>query len=363
VPEGFCVKISNMKYISLGNICWPNRSRKNLIIAGAGLFVLLILVVWLLLTFGNVKTDVNFLTVNHGPKFFSVLDGLPVTSTEAQTPGVVAVMIDNFPVARPQYGLAQAKVVYEVPVEGGLTRFMAMFDRGTNIARVGPVRSARPYFLDWQAEYGKPLYMHSGGSPEALSLIKKSDYFDANEFYFGQYYWRTSDSYAPHNLFTSSELWNKLALKFSTTTIVWSGRKFDNNAPASSSPASSVLIKYNSGYHIGWKFDSSQSVYERLLNNVLYSDASSEIINANNVVIQYVKIRSLDEVDRKEIVTIGSGSARVLRDGRIIYAQWQKDATESRTIFSDLNGEEIKFKPGVTWIQIVPWEVVVEVIN
>lgn len=330
-----------------------------------GIFLVLVGAIYVLLLwpskFGSGIVNVN---LDHGPKFFSMLDGLPVTSTDAITPGVAAVMIDNFPAVQGhQYGIARAKVVYEVPVEGGLTRFMAMFDRSTNVDRVGPVRSARPYFLDWQAEYGKPLYMHSGGSPEALSIIKKSDYFDANEFWFERYYWRASDSDAPHNLFIRSELWNKLALKFSTSTIVWSGRKFDNNAPASSSPASAILIKYHSGYHVSWKFDSARSVYDRLLNNVSYSDALNEVVTAENVVVQYVKMRSVDEVDRKEIVTIGSGSARVLRDGRIIYGKWQKEATNSRTIFTDLSGEEIKFKPGVTWIQIVPEDVAVEVVN
>ncbi len=307
------------------------------------------------------KIDFNF---DKSPKFFSVLDGLPVTSTEAQTPGVVAVMIDNFPNIPPQSGLAQAAVVYEAPVEGGLTRYLAVFDRSTNVEQVGPVRSARPYFLDWHSEYGRAIYMHSGGSPEALSIIKKSDYLDANEFYFGAYYWRASDSVAPHNLFTSSELWNKLVAKrFSVTTTLWVGRQFDNSAPTSSSLAVSILIKYGPANQVGWRFDPLTDKYKRALNGKPDSDAGGEVLTADNVVIQYVKMRSLDEIDRKEIVTIDSGSARVLRDGKIIYGQWKKESAESRTIFYNLNGEEIEFKPGVTWIQVVPDEVAVEVIQ
>ncbi|HLC70188.1 MAG TPA: DUF3048 domain-containing protein, partial [Patescibacteria group bacterium] len=111
--------------------------------------------------------------------YFSALDGRGVTSSEKVTPQVVAVMIDNHIDARPQSGLAVASVVYEVPVEGSITRFMALYDGDDLVEEVGPVRSARAYYLDWLSEYGDALYLHVGGSPEALNLIKKRSIFDA----------------------------------------------------------------------------------------------------------------------------------------------------------------------------------------
>ena len=322
------------------------------------------LYVWLLWPGATIVTIGSVDDFSDKPRFVSVLDGLPVENATSSLPVIAAVMIDNFSSSRPQYGLAQASIVYEAPVEGGLTRYLAIFDRSHKVIKVGPVRSARPYFLDWQAEYGQPFYMHSGGSPDALNKIKNSAMLDANEFYFGAYYWRVNDRVAPHNLFTSSELWSKLALeRLTETPTVWVGRFFETNPPASSTAAISVSIKYNPNYKVSWKYDSARGIYDRLLADVPYVDFAGETLTADNVVIQYVQVRSLDEEDRKEITTIGSGSARVLRDGRIIYGDWQKDSFSGRTIFTDLSGEEIKFKPGVTWIQIVPWEVVVEVIN
>jgi hypothetical protein len=147
-------------------------------------------------------------------EFSRLLDGVCVDSQEKVNPELVAVMIENHTDARPQSGLAYAPVVYEVPVEANYSRFMAIFPVDTEVKKVGPVRSARPYYLDWLREYGKDiLYMHVGGSPDALAIIASDkNIFDFNEFYNGPYFWRSADRYAPHNVYTSSENW-KIAWK------------------------------------------------------------------------------------------------------------------------------------------------------
>jgi hypothetical protein len=185
------------------------------IIVGSVLVISLLVValLWKIFSAPRLLPPVPF-TPAEGPSYYSFLDGKPVGSASEQRPRVISIMIDNHPGARPQSGLSQAQVVYEVPVEGEFTRYFAIFNASTTVDKVGPVRSARPYFLDWLQEYGDALYIHSGGSPEALQILRNSTLFDANEFFRGAYFWRGTDHLAPHNLYTSSTAWNKLLAEY-----------------------------------------------------------------------------------------------------------------------------------------------------
>ncbi|MFA6485921.1 MAG: DUF3048 domain-containing protein [Candidatus Magasanikbacteria bacterium] len=296
--------------------------------------------------------------------YFSALTGEGV-ETEAQIwPRAVAVMIDNHPVAYPQSGLDQASIVYEVPVEGGFTRFMAIYSASDlAVEKVGPVRSARPYFLDWLAEYGDGVYMHSGGSAEALDLIKERKIFDTNEFWWGEYYWRDDHANAPHNLFTKSENWQKIIADYGAkhTGQPWSGWAYnDEILPASTTQGVRAFsIPYRVGYSVAWTWDSANKYFARTV-----SDASSKEqldIHAQNVIVQFVSVRSLDEVDRKKITTVGGGEARVWRDGVMARGTWKKESVSARTRFYDSAGTEISLRPGVIWVQIVPKEITLEV--
>ncbi len=145
---------------------------------------------------------------------WSKLNGIGVEKIEDESPKVAGIMLDGHFDALPIKGVNEAAIIYEAPMEGVTTRFLAIYPAGQNIAEVGPVRSARPYFLDWLAEYGDALYMHCGGSPEALDLIQERKIFDANEFYWGGYYWRDHSRTAPYNLFTASRQWNSIFEKY-----------------------------------------------------------------------------------------------------------------------------------------------------
>ena len=111
---------------------------------------------------------------------------------------------------------------------------MAIFLANQIVEKIGPVRSARAYYLDYLGEYGTPLYMHVGGSPEALELIKARGVNDLNEFYNGVYYWRAENRSAPHNVYTSSELWNKVIANQEKDNVEidkWIGWKFNTSTP------------------------------------------------------------------------------------------------------------------------------------
>lgn len=336
--------------------------RKYILLVGV-VFFLGIVGYTVLLLANNQKTKVVNSRPENTVEFFSQLDGLSVTSSDMVIPSVVAVMIDNHPDARPQFGVSAASVVYEVPVEGDFTRFMAVFARDQVVDKVGPVRSARSYYLDWQAEYGQPLYLHCGGSPEALTRIKTENIFAANEFYWGKYYWRDNSFVAPHNLFTNSENWQKLWQDYDKLGVRnWSGWIFSDAAPTGTS-ASSFVVDYGMGYKVEWRFDSALSKYLRYLGGIKQIDGNGDDIMFDNIVVQYVSTKIIDDYGRKEIQSVGTGSMRIFRDGRIVVGSWKKNSVNERTRFYDDAGMEIKLKPGKTWVQIVPTEGSVTISN
>ena len=188
-------------------------------------------------------------------KYINGLDGKATNKKADSAAQVVGVMIDNHPDSRPASSLAKAKIVYEAPVEGGLTRYLAIFDSKQVVAEVGPVRSARAYFLSWLQEYGRGLYMHSGGSPEALSAIKTKKIFDANEFFWGEYYWRSSDRPAPHNLYTSSDNWQKIVGQYGNTSSLFTADKawkYTKLIGQTIGKYGGLKIPYSDDYMVAW---------------------------------------------------------------------------------------------------------------
>lgn len=299
-------------------------------------------------------------------KFPSQLDGLEAGSKENQVPAVVGVMIDNHPEAQPASGLNEAKIVYEAPAEGGITRYLAIFDKNQLVEKVGPVRSARPYYLGWLQEYGDGLYMHCGGSPAALDLIEENNIFDANEFYNSQYYWRDEKRSAPHNLYTSSENWNK---NFSDKgdnrpASAWSGWNFDQNFnPTNFTPVKEIKIAYSPDYEVVWKYNIAESRFELWLNGKQYLDDNNQPIWSKNILIQLVQTKILDEVGRREITQIGEGEGKFLLNGKLLQAHWKKSYTNDRTRFYTANDQEIKLFPGKIWVEIVPVNSKITVVN
>jgi hypothetical protein len=285
--------------------------------------------------------------------YTSILDGQMVSSSEQVNPQVVAVMVDNHPDARPQSGLLSAKIVYEAPAEGGITRYFAIFDASQKVDKVGPVRSARPYFLDWSQEYSG-LYMHCGGSPDALDKIKKEQVFDLNEMYNSAYFWRDNSRFAPHNLFTSSELWNKFLSTKKSANQFLDGWKFGSLVVANLESVKNIFIEYSPNYSVGWQYIADSQKYQRLINDKKQQEEGVDLLG-DSVIIQYVKTQVLDDYGRLGIATNGQGDMRLLRDGLMQRGVWKK--ISGRTRFYDLSGQELVLKPGKTWIQIVPKDI------
>jgi hypothetical protein len=309
---------------------------------------------------GQPVSSGSFKKILHTPIIISPLDGLPASSSAAQ---VIGVMIDNHPDARPQSGVAQAKIVYETMVEGGITRYFALYDVAQQVDQIGPVRSARLYFLDWIQEYGDGLYVHSGGSPQALAAIKLRHVFDANEFFWGRYFWRDDRNFAPHNLYTSTEKLRAMIEYRGVSTTLFTQEdawKYGTDITVASSSAG-VSIDFNSAYQVQWRYDPDLSLYQRVRNGRTEKDSDGKLVQAHNVIVQIADVDDIanDDKGRQEIATVGSGEAWVFKKGIVIHGTWKKKTTAGRTRFFDDVGKEIMLTPGNTWVEVAPKEAVV----
>ncbi len=297
--------------------------------------------------------------IENKPAYIDKLTGVGTDVLEDANPVPLAIMIDNHPEAFPLSGLNEAKTVYEAPVEGNMTRFMAIFAQKQNVDKVGPVRSARPDYLDWAQEYGIPLYVHCGGSPEALTRLKtERNLIDFNEFYHGVYFWRDSDRDAPHNLYTSSSLWQAAWEKYGKESS-WQTFTFGQNN--STTPAAEVEVAYSVNFKVGWKYNYLKKNYERYFRGEKFLDDKNDAIFAQTVIIVKNKIKVLDEIGRLAIYNIGSGDAYILSGGKVVKGQWRKSKAEFRTRFYDENGAELSVPPGKIWFMSVPTEVEVKI--
>jgi len=294
-------------------------------------------------------------------EFKRLLDGICVDSEEKTNPKLIAIMIENHTEARPQSGLVDASIVYEVPVEANYTRFLAIYPADVEVDKIGPVRSARPYYLDWLSEYGDAMYMHCGGSPDALNLINQYDLFDLNEFYNGWYYWRSTDRSAPHNVYTSSELWGGALIKYNDqrSTINeqvewWSFNTTVEQQSNTSTLANEIIISFLPPvYEAIWEFNSSTGKYDRYQMEGTHRDQDGRKIKADTIIVQHVESQVLDNIGRIAIDTIGEGDVEIFYDGLVFTGIWKKEDRIARTRFYDLSGEEIRLKPGKIWVEVV----------
>lgn len=319
-------------------------------------------------TLVEADTEVTTSTISQRPecKFQSALTGECIDSEEKKYQPLVGVMIENFTSARPQAGIAEASVVYEAPAEGNITRFLALFAKDAEVEKVGPIRSARPYYLDFISEYQNAMYMHVGGSPEALTKIDQYDIFDVNEFYRGIYFWRDENKAAPHNVFTSSNLWGQAYERYAEKNVDVNFESWNFTASSTKvcveNCVSEIEIPFlRPSYVVKWKYNSELQVFERFHGNTLHVDSRGTPVKANTVIVQHVTDKILDDIGRRALGTIGDGKAEVYVYGERFEGVWNKDSRTARTKFFDTSGSEIPLAPGKIWIEVVP--VNIEVIS
>jgi hypothetical protein len=276
----------------------------------------------------------------------------------------LAVVLDNSPKGRPQAGLLEADVVYEVPVEGGLTRLLAIYTHGT-AGKIGPVRSTRPYFLSLAAEY-TGVQVHSGGSPEALKQITQQKIASLNELSKASAaaYWRSQQRARPYNLYSSTERLRAAVEKGKLDEPVnLNGLLFytPGNGPTEGTPAPAFGIAFSKNTQVSYNYDAEQQVYLRQMDGKPHLDGDNGgQLKAANVIVQWVSPKTLDKQGRLDLGIIGTGPARVYTQGQWVEAVWSRPEGENKTYYRDSNGLEIPLTPGQTWIEIVSTDISVE---
>ena len=291
------------------------------------------------------------------PVIYSTLTGLPVSDDSVNKRPVTGVMIENSLDARPQSGLADAGVVFEAVAEGGVTRFLALF-QDTSPDNIGPVRSARPYYVQWALGFDA-AYAHVGGSPDALSDITSWGVHDMNQFYNGNYYHRTSDRDAPHNVYTSVATLNQLESSKGYTSTYTGFTRAKKDAPVS--PATTTSIDFHlSGpiYDPHYDYDATTNSYKRSEDGQPHTDANGNKQISPKVVIGIVVPLAQGALDSSGAYysnynVIGSGTAYIFQNGTMVQGTWSKAGNNAPLTFADSTGAVIPLAPGQTWISAV----------
>jgi hypothetical protein len=290
------------------------------------------------------------------------IDGLLVSQKDIDN-YPIAIMVENaaFDGVRPQFGLSKAQIVYEIVVEGGITRLMAVY-AGDMPDKIGPVRSARPTYLEFASEYDA-LYAHAGGSPDALQAISGLGIKDLSALGTdARFFYRDNTRYAPHNLFTSKELLllTKRDKQLAAATTSFNSWDFKDEAKPQVEPTAekSMNISFGSSplYDVRYVYNYVDNNYERWNGGELQRDANdNSILTTKNIVVQIVPpASSAGDKGRINFDVNGEGKVFIARDGEVIEGIWKKPNRKSRTEFFTTDGKTIQLDRGTTWVEIVP---------
>ena len=276
----------------------------------------------------------------------------------------VAIMVDDNVQARPQYGFNAASIVYQAPADGGETRYMMVFQE-VDAKRVEPIRSGRPYFVNWASEY-RSAFAHYGGDLKTrlyLPIIDDKYIYDIDALGgSGPAFHRDKARKAPHNAVASSMSVRQRAVKEGAPAMMLPGlgvRPFaDDLAAAQRPPKGSIRIPYNRGA-TSYTYDNARNLYLRSVAGKAQIDATDgKRVTARNVVVMWMRVsvdpESEPHHNRPLLDHIGSGKALVFRDGHMITATWKKPSAFALTRFYDAAGAEIPLVRGRIFIQVVP---------
>jgi hypothetical protein len=289
------------------------------------------------------------------PKYYSPLTGNEVKSEAVTKQAVTGIMIENSPDARPQSGLKDSGVVFEAIAEGGITRFLVLYQE-QKPQLIGPVRSVRMYYVDWVAAFNASV-AHIGGSSQALKEVRNGKYRDIDQFFNAGSYWRATDRYAPHNVYTSFKLLDALNKAKGYTTSDFTGftrRDRDENPTRTSATSIDVTISsdlYNSHY----EYDAKKGYYNRYQAGAPHTDRETGHIHPYVVIVMKIPEKLVFEDGyRQQLTTIGKGTAYIFQEGTVQKVTWSKEARTEQIKFTDEKGKDVPLVRGQTWLTAVP---------
>lgn len=276
----------------------------------------------------------------------------------------IAVMIDDLRAARPQSGFNAASIVWQAPAEGGIPRYMLIFQDAVPAA-VGPVRSARQYYIEWATEWNA-VYVHAGGSPGSLATLRTGGrgqlVWNADEFrYGGRYLWRITERPAPHNVYTDGANLRRLATVVGAADgpiePVWT---FRPGTPAESRPTGTTLTVRYPYETVTFRYDAATNTYRRFIDKATEPQvdaADGKVVAPTNVVILRMRFGALNdgrpEKNRLEAGDVGTGEAIISTNGRTITGTWSKASISAPTLLFDATGAPVQLTAGQTFVQVI----------
>jgi hypothetical protein len=287
--------------------------------------------------------------------FLAPLTGQPVDQEVNNRP--FSVMINNFSKARPQSGMTQADTVWELLAEGGITRFVAVFQSKEFTDPIGPIRSIRPYFIE-VGEFYSGVLVHAGASNDGFAVLQRQHKEDLDEITnAGQFFYRDKSRKAPHNVYSTLEKLRAGAEKRKyANTASMPQLSFDKQPPelANAAPAAQVEIKFLlNDYKVSYTYDSTKAVYSRFINGKPHIDKNNnEQLTAANLVVLSTKHVIQDDKGRLEVDMKSGGEAVLFQNGKAIPCQWEHQEGDIVRLMK--NGKELPFLPGITYYHVVP---------
>jgi hypothetical protein len=281
----------------------------------------------------------------------------PLTGTDIKKVPVrpaLAIKVENLPEARPQAGLNKADIVYEEPVEGGITRFIVIY-QCQDSDRVGPVRSARLTDANVLRQYGHPVFGYAGGVPSVMHAVDAAGVKDENYDIAVDAYERDPNRSAPHDLYTNTpDLW-KAAKLFKTPDPVFTYGDLADHPKN----AGFAHLDFSGSSDVYWRWDKKTQMWLRFHGTEPHMLEGDVQVSAKNVVVQIVKTQLTGTIDAAgnpspEAITVGSGKAYVFRGGKMIVGIWVRQGTDDTTVFKTKSGDTIDLAPGRTWVELYP---------
>lgn len=284
-------------------------------------------------------------------KYYSLLTGEELSQDDSELP-ILAVMIENSNEARPQAGLDNAGMVFETVTEGGITRFVALYQQDLP-KRLGPVRSVRPPFVSWLFGLDASV-AHVGGSAEALALIDRLKAKSLTQFTYPEPYERVNDKAAPHNVYANPKKLRDLQdeLKHQQSTAPQFTRSDDAPAVEPEKPtAPKITLDFSSPeFAAEFRYNAESNSYDRFLAGTPHVDElTNKPINVKNVIV--LKLRGTDSNSLK---AVGKGEAFLFKDGKVQKINWEKPDHKSRLKLVDETGNEVSLNRGDSWVAALP---------
>ena len=353
-----------------------SKKKKNKVLLSISLILLIVLVVSIIFILNpellKKQEKPEDLSIQTQDELDSKLEQEPVKQVEifSGTERPIAFMIDNNVNAQPQASINSTYMVYEIIVEGGESRLMALF-KGQDVDEVGPIRSARHYFLDYAME-NDAIYAHLGMSPQAESDMKKFDIDSINGQIYdtgksrtnSSLYWRVKHKNAPHNAYTNTSSILKISQDkgYRTTSDKESVLKYVteevNLESTDSQIANIVTIPYATNHKVEYKYNSETKRYTRYSKNrKMVDEETNEDITTKNIIITFAKNYTLNDGEnkgRQDVVTVGELDGYYITNGKAIKIKCIKTDRTEQTTYVDLNGNEISVNDGNTWVNICP---------